>query len=189
MFTLRIIGAALLSAAAALPAQAQDFCQMAGDDISLGFDVSPSLVVNSDAILDMTFDDAGLSGGDPTERLFSFKHTIGAILESAQAPNTAASREAFVQTMLSTFNASDTAALNREAGVLVPFDARSEASALTAAGLLDETDTSATSIAMRPLALFNRFDLAPENWSHCGEHRIVYGKINPTFQLRRTAFC
>ena len=30
--------------------------------------------------------------------------------------------------------------------------------------------------AMKPLALFNRFDLAPDNWSHCGEHRIVYGK-------------
>ena len=64
--------------------------------------------------------------------------------------------------------------------MLVPFDNRSgEVSRLNAAGLLDETDTSATSIAMRPLALFNRFDLSPDNWSHCGEHRIVYGKINP----------
>jgi hypothetical protein len=27
-----------------------------------------------------------------------------------------------------------------------------------------------------PIGLFNRFDLAPENGAHCGEHRIVYAK-------------
>src|SRR5688572_28729567 len=27
-----------------------------------------------------------------------------------------------------------------------------------------------------PIALFNRFDQAPENGAHCGEHRIVYAK-------------
>ena len=149
----------------------------------MNFDVRPSLVVTSDAILDTTFDDAGLSGGDPTERLFSFEHTIGAILESAGAPNTATSREAFVQTMLDTFSPTATEVLNRKAGVLVPFDSRSSGEGssfkLNPAGLLDETENSATSIAMRPLALFNRFDLAPDNWSHCGERRIVYGKLNP----------
>jgi hypothetical protein len=179
MVTRKIIGALLVSTSAAvLPAQAQ-FCSTSGTVTTLNFDVRPSLVVNKDAILDTTFGVAGLSGGDATETLFSFKHTVGAILESAGAPNTAASREAFVQTMLDTFSPSDTTALNRKAGVLVPFDTRSGEASLSAAGMLNEADTSATSIAMRPLALFNRFDLAPDNWSHCGEYRIVYGKINP----------
>src|SRR5688572_29387189 len=110
----KIIGALLVStSAAALPVQAQQFCSTSGTVTTLNFNVTPSLVVNSDAILDTTFDDAGLSGGDPTERLFSFKHTIGAILESAQAPNTATAREAFVQTMLDTFSSTDPVALNR----------------------------------------------------------------------------
>jgi len=29
-----------------------------------------------------------------------------------------------------------------------------------------------------PIALFNRFDQAPENGAHCGEHRIVYAKAS-----------
>jgi hypothetical protein len=157
MVTRKIIGALLVSTSAAvLPAQAQ-FCSTSGTVTTLNFDVRPSLVVNKDAILDTTFGVAGLSGGDATETLFSFKHTVGAILESAGAPNTAASREAFVQTMLDTFSPSDTTALNRKAGVLVPFDTRSGEASLSAAGMLNEADTSATSIAMRPLALFNRF--------------------------------
>jgi hypothetical protein len=157
MVTRKIIGALLVwTSAAVLPAQAQ-FCSTSGTVTTLNFDVRPSLVVNKDAILDTTFGVAGLSGGDATETLFSFKHTVGAILESAGAPNTAASREAFVQTMLDTFSPSDTTALNRKAGVLVPFDTRSGEASLSAAGMLNEADTSATSIAMRPLALFNRF--------------------------------
>ena len=33
-----------------------------------------------------------------------------------------------------------------------------------------------SSCAYIPIGLFNRFDLAPENGAHCGEHRIVYAK-------------
>jgi hypothetical protein len=33
-----------------------------------------------------------------------------------------------------------------------------------------------SSCAYVPIGLFNRFDLAPENGAHCGEHRIVYAK-------------
>ncbi|HEX6014689.1 MAG TPA: hypothetical protein VFY87_23430 [Geminicoccaceae bacterium] len=172
--------AAALAASVAFPVHAQstNFCTEAGGQIELGFAVKPSLVAHSDAIMDTTFADAGLSGGDPTERLFSLKHTIGAILESAQAPNTPAAREAFLQTMLDTFQRTPALMLNREAGVLMPFDSRTgEPTRLTPAGLLD--DGPASAIGMEPLAVFNRFDLAPANWSHCGEHRIVYGKRNP----------
>ena len=34
----------------------------------------------------------------------------------------------------------------------------------------------ASSCAYIPIGLFNRFDQAPENGAHCGEHRIVYAK-------------
>ena len=125
MFTRKVIGAALLSTAAALPALAADFCQAVGDKISLDFDVKPSLVAHSDAIMETTFGDAGLAGGDPGERLFSFKRTIGAILESAsERDERPAAREAFVQTMLDSFRPADGFALNPDAGVLMPLDAR-----------------------------------------------------------------
>ena len=38
---------------------------------------------------------------------------------------------------------------------------------------------------MKPLAVFNRFDLAPADWIHCGEHRIVYGKREPQLPPNR----
>ena len=31
-----------------------------------------------------------------------------------------------------------------------------------------------------PVALFNRFDLAPEDGAHCGEYRIVYAMHDGT---------
>jgi hypothetical protein len=185
MFTRKFIGAALMSTVAALPALAQDFCQAAGDKISLDFEVKPSLVAHSDAIMDTTFGAAGEAGGAPNERLFSFARTIGAILESASSfggTNTPVAREAFVQTMLDSFALADGFALNPDAGVLMPLDARGgERLGLSAANLLDETNPQ----GMKPLAVFNRFDLAPADWIHCGEHRIVYGKESPNFPLNR----
>jgi hypothetical protein len=35
-----------------------------------------------------------------------------------------------------------------------------------------------SSCAYIPIGLFNRFDQAPENGAHCGEHRIVYAKAS-----------
>jgi hypothetical protein len=173
MVTRNTLAAALASTSLVLPAQAQNFCQTSGDKISLGFEVKPSLVAHSDAIMETTFDDVSLPGGD--EGLFSFKRTIGAILESAGATNDQASRVAFVQTMLDSFPTADGFALNPAAGVLMPLDAREERSDLIATALLDESSDQ----AMKPLAVFNRFDLAPADFAHCGEYRIVYGKANP----------
>ena len=150
MVTRKIIGALLVStSAAALPVQAQ-ICQTTGAVISLGFEVKPSLVAHSEPSWTQRSMMPGLEpGGDPTERLFSFKHTIGAILESAEAPNTPASREAFVQTMLDTFSPTATAArsIGRQGCWCRSTAAPGKRLGLNAAGLLDETDTSATSIA------------------------------------------
>jgi hypothetical protein len=164
-------------------AQYANFCTGGGDEkFSLGFDIKPSLVVHSDAVMDATRGDLGLDG-NANERAFSLRRTIGAILESAGSASDDAAQQAFVQTMIDSFQVPTGQALNSAAGILMPFDNRSEAAELSAADMLD--DASAT--AMKPLALFNRFDLAPNNWSHCGEHRIVYGRtrVNPASPLDR----
>ena len=169
----RKLAAALLATCIATSASAQpvELCTRTDDDrTALGFGIEPSMVEHS-AVLDVTFEQAELDGGAPGERVFSFAHTIGQILQSAGATNDAAAREAFLQTMLDTFTARDGHALNRDAGVLMPLERRGERE-LVASELLDEGSDN----AMRPLGLFNRFDLAPADWSHCGEHRIVYGK-------------
>lgn len=141
---------------------------------TLAFNVEPSLVEHSPAVLDAKRSDIGL-GGTASERVFSFSRTIASILDSAQAPSDAAAQQAFVQTMIDSFSVPSGKALNAGAGILMPFDDRPQEAGLSAASLLDETSPD----AMVPLALFNRFDLAPANWTHCGEHRIVYGKNRP----------
>ena len=80
-----------------------------------------------------------------------------------------------MQGMIDSFAVPDEKALNPAAGIQMPLDDRGEAGALSAADMLDESSPT----GMKPLALFNRFDLAPDNWSHCGEHRIVYGRERP----------
>lgn len=144
------------------------------------FNIAPSMVVNDDAVLDKTRGDLGLNG-NAGERAFSFRRTIAAILESAGGDSGQAAQEAFVQTMLDSFVGAPTFKLNADAGVLMPVDGRQEQSLLTAAEMLDETNP----VGMKPLALFNRFDLAPDNWSHCGEHRIIYSRpdTGPRFLL------
>ncbi|MCA0997670.1 hypothetical protein [Alloyangia pacifica] len=166
----------LVATAGPLVGQISEFCTADGDEsFTLGFDVKPSMVVHSDAVLDSTRGDLGLDG-DATERAFSFSRTIATILETGGVASDAAAQEAFVQTMLDSFVGNGGKKLNTEAGIFMPFDERPEEQAeLTAAQMLDD----AGSRTMVPLAMFNRFDLAPETWSHCGEHRIVYGLKRP----------
>ena len=42
---------------------------------------------------------------------------------------------------------------------------------LTVEELLDESNPDR---GMKPVGLFNRFDLTPKDFGNCGEHRIVY---------------
>lgn len=163
------IGALVLN-----PALAQTFnvCTSEGDGtFTPHFNVVPSMVVHSDAVMDTTRDAIGLDGA-ANERAFSFSRTIASILGSAGGDTSAASQEALVQSMLGTFIPAEALPLNAKGGVVMPLDARGEAESLNAASMLDESHAQ----GMKPLALFNRFDLAPENWAHCGEHRIIYGR-------------
>lgn len=170
-FSSRVAAGSFLAVTLITPTLAQSLCTTEADGtFTPNFAVTPSMVVNSDAVLDVTRGDIGLDG-TAAERAFSFSRTIAAILSSAGANADAAAQETFVKTMLDTFVPGTTLPLNTQGGVRMPLDARGEAAELAPAALLDEADPH----GMKPLALFNRFDLVPDNWAHCGEHRIVYG--------------
>ncbi|MET0340494.1 MAG: hypothetical protein ABW252_05800 [Polyangiales bacterium] len=54
-----------------------------------------------------------------------------------------------------------------------PYDCRAAPSEGVQAGCRSLSDPACAYI---PIGLFNRFDLAPEDGAHCGEHRILYAK-------------
>jgi hypothetical protein len=116
--------------------------------------IDRSLAVTAGAVLD---------GAD-----FSFRRTIGAILTSAGKEDTAAEREALVETMLLSFHRKR--ATNPVSGLRMSLDQRPGEAQLNAADLLDPTKPT----GLIPIGLFNRLDLAPDHWGYCGEHRIVY---------------
>jgi hypothetical protein len=99
---------------------------------------------------------------------FSFGNAIGAILRSARLDDTSANRTGLVQTMIGTFHSGPRA--NPVSGLLMPTDPRPREAALNAAALLNAAGPD----GLVPIGLFNRLDLAPADWSDCGEHRIVY---------------
>ncbi len=118
---------------------------------------------------------------------FDIYRTIRKILQTSTAPVTAPTRaqiEAFINSLSATLpistNASSTVGGSISWPVPITRDGRPEAR-LTAANLLPAT-ASPTSVSnttnkltgLQPIALFNRFDLAPADYSNCGEYRIVY---------------
>jgi hypothetical protein len=122
-------------------------------------------------------DPAILSGGN-----FSLARTLNAIIQSksgADLPASEAERIALLQTLIETFEITE--AENPKSHVRLRVDARPGERALVPAKLLNSADAD----GMRPVALFNRFDLMPENRDYCGEHRIVYAKGDPVEQLNR----
>ena len=45
-------------------------------------------------------------------------------------------------------------------------------------------DAANTDFGLKPFALFNRFDLAPADWKHCGEYRVIYSLRAPNGRLQ-----
>jgi len=115
--------------------------------------ISRSLVV-TDAALDKT--------------KFAFAKTIDAILSSMDVAQTPENRENFVKSMLTSFQ--DNTMVNPVSGLRMKVDVRQREANLDPKKLLNPVDP----IGLVPVALFNRLDAAPEDWSNCGEHRIVY---------------
>lgn len=118
------------------------------------FRIDRSLVVNDLSII--------------TPSRFSFAKTIGAILATYGIEDKPANREALVKTLLASF--SETEQINPSSNLRIRLDVRRAEQKITAGELLD------TSTGMVPVAVFNRFDLAPDDWGNCGEYRIVYAK-------------
>ena len=116
-------------------------------------DISRSLVV-TDAALDKT--------------KFAFSKTIDTILGSMNVAKTAENRENFVKSMLTSFQGD--AMVNPVSGLRMRLEVRPLEAGLDPKKLLNPADPA----GLVPVALFNRLDAAPNDWSNCGEHRIVY---------------
>lgn len=103
-------------------------------------------------------DQSTISQGD-----FSFQRTIAAIRNSSGG--TATTDAALAQSI--TTGLTTNPFINPTSGLPMPAQIRGAENTLTGTALLAQ---------MHPIALFNRFDLAPANGSNCGEYRIVYAR-------------
>ena len=124
-----------------------------GPTCTPAIDISRSLVV-TDGALDKT--------------KFAFSRTIDAILGSMAIAKTAENRENFVKSMLTSLQDDDM--VNPVSGLRMKVEVRPLEAGLDPKKLLNPADP----VGLVPIALFNRLDAAPIDWSNCGEHRIVY---------------
>ena len=99
---------------------------------------------------------------------FAFSRTIDAILGSLSIPKTAENRENFIGSLLTSFQDDDM--VNPVSGLRMRVDLRPLEAGLDPKKLLNPNDP----FGLVPVALFNRLDAAPSDWSNCGEHRIIY---------------
>jgi hypothetical protein len=174
-FTISMLASTALSmslASVAYP-QMSPLCTQSKDGkFSVQLDPKRSVVVHDPATLDTTFASISQSPPDGVAAdgsLFAFARTIGKILISANITNTASEREALINSMVRTFR--DVEEVNSESNLKMPIMDRPAEAALIPRDLLDPS----TEPGLIPLGLFNRFDLAPSDWSYCGEFRIIYG--------------
>jgi hypothetical protein len=105
---------------------------------------------------------------------FSLRRTLGAIVSSVEGMvDTPAERIALLAGLLRTLRAGEH--VHPVNGLTLEVRPRPNEAGLAPAALLDPEDEN----GMRVVGLFNRLDLAPEDFSNCGEHRIVYAKGAP----------
>src|SRR4051812_30408325 len=102
---------------------------------------------------------------------FSLGRTLGNIVRTT--PNmvdSPAERIALLTTLIRSFRA--IGHVNSDSQVTFPVPVRAAEAALDPIALLDPANPN----GMKPVGLFNRYDLAPADFKTCGEHRIVYAK-------------
>ncbi|MCA9548539.1 MAG: hypothetical protein KC933_00800 [Myxococcales bacterium] len=156
------VAAALLSQACTKADPAQGAAETPSFATSIA-GIGPCDSVNVDQSM-VIHDQAIITAGN-----FSFQRTIQAIRNSSGGAIT--TDAALAQTLTS--GLLNTSFTNPTSGLAMAANTRSAEAGLTGAGLLTD---------MQPIALFNRFDLAPATGANCGEYRIVYGRYpNSTF--------
>ena len=105
----------------------------------------------------LTVTDAAL---DKTK--FAFAKTLGAILSGLSIPNTAENRENFLKSFIASFK--EDALVNPVSTLRMGVDVRQLEGSLDPKKLLDPNEPT----GLVPIALFNRLDAAPLDWSNCG---------------------
>lgn len=114
----------------------------------------------------------GSNGHSP----FSLSKLLGAIISSKDdvaIPDIEGQKLALLNSMLATFDSSK--GFNRLSGLETRIDQRPDERKLAPSSLLD----SATKLGLLPVAIVNRIDLMPIDFSDCGEYRIVYSLASP----------
>jgi hypothetical protein len=102
---------------------------------------------------------------------FSLGRTLGNIIKTTPGMvDSQAERIALLTSLVRSFRA--TSRVNPDSQVPFPVDARPAEATLSPIALLDPANPD----GMKPVGLFNRYDLAPADFQTCGEHRIVYAK-------------
>jgi hypothetical protein len=102
---------------------------------------------------------------------FSLGRTLGNIIKTAPGMvDSQAERIALLTSLVRSFRATNHE--NPDSNVPFPVPVRAAEAALDPIALLDPANPN----GMKPVGLFNRYDLAPADFKTCGEHRIVYAK-------------
>lgn len=102
---------------------------------------------------------------------FPLSRTLGNIVKTT--PNmvdSPAERIALLTTLVRSFRA--ISHVNPDSRATFPVPVRAAEAALDPIALLDPANPN----GMKPVGLFNRYDLAPADFKTCGEHRIIYAK-------------
>ena len=102
------------------------------------------------------------------EGAFSLERTLQQIVDTSNGGENS-QLENMMQSMLDTFLLDE----KDNQGVIMDITVRSAEASLSASALIASE--------MQPTAVFNRFDLAAADGSHCGEYRIVYHRNAPRF--------
>jgi hypothetical protein len=102
---------------------------------------------------------------------FPLSRTLGNIVRTTPGMvDSEAERIALLTTLVRSFRA--ISHVNSDSQVTFPVPVRAAEAALDPIALLDPANPN----GMKPVGLFNRYDLAPADFKTCGEHRIVYAK-------------
>jgi hypothetical protein len=116
---------------------------------------------------------------------FSLSNTLKSILETAFIPSSSSGVPIEKQIELATSEAEQVALLTTLIRTFRVLDRSVDAVNNNATFRPHEAEIMPEKLLsdMKPVGVFNRFDLAPANWSYCGEHRVVYAMGTGTQRL------